>query len=88
MEIILAAILLAQQPPCGPTGVLEQQLLTKYGEQVVAAGITPAGKMFTLANPATGSFSVIVRRPDGLTCLVIGGDGFTTIDAIKPGTDL
>lgn len=88
MEIILAAVLLVQQPPCRPTGVLERELSTKYGETIVAAGVTPAGKMYTLANPTSGSFSVIIRRPDGLTCLVIGGDGFTTIEAIKPGTSL
>jgi hypothetical protein len=87
MDIILAAFLLAQQPACKPTGVLERELTTKYGETIVAAGITPAGKMFTLANPASGSFSVIIIRPNGMTCLVIGGDGFTTIEAIKPGSD-
>lgn len=87
MEAILAAYLMAQAPRCAPTGVIEQELASKYGESIVAAGIVPGARMFTLANPKTGSFTVLLVRPDGLSCLLMGGHGFTTIEATKPGTE-
>lgn len=87
MEAILAAYILAQATRCAPTGIIEQELASKYAESIVSAGIVPGARMFTLANPKTGSFTVIIVRPDGVSCLVMGGNGFTTIEAAKPETD-
>ena len=88
MNAILAAFLLAQQQPCGPTGMVEKRIADQYGESIVGAGITPGGVLFTTANPDTGSFTVMLRRPDGQTCVLIGGTGYATMQAVKPGDDL
>lgn len=82
---------LAQQPnimpipaPCGPRALIEGQLAGKYGEQPVVAGHNPQGWPFVVtANPTTGTYTVILRRPDGFTCMIGGGTGFTVIEA-KP----
>jgi hypothetical protein len=92
----LAAILIslaplpasAQQPACGPTGKVEKRIHDQYGETIVGAGVVAGGILFTLANPVTGTFTVLLRRPDGQTCVMMGGTGYATIEAIKPGTDL
>jgi hypothetical protein len=92
----LAAILIclapvvasAQQPACGPTGAVEKRIHDQYGETIVGAGVVAGGILFTLANPQTGTFTVLLRRPDGQTCVMIGGTGYATQDPIKPGTDL
>lgn len=77
--------------PCGPRGEVESILATKYGESPVVAGHNPAGwPLVVTANPTTGTYTVILRRPDGMTCLIGGGTGFMMIEA-KPvikGTDL
>lgn len=88
MHAILAAFLLAQQSPCGPTGMIEKRIADKYGETVIGAGIVDGGILFTLANLDTGTFTVLLRRPDGQTCIVMGGTGYATIEAVKSGTDL
>jgi hypothetical protein len=92
----LAAILIclspvaasAQQAPCGPTGAVEKRIHDQYGETIVGAGVVAGGWLFTLANPQTGTFTVLLRRKDGQTCVLMGGTGYATIEAIKPGTDL
>jgi hypothetical protein len=92
----LAAILIclapvaasAQQAPCGPTGAVEKRIADQYGETIVGAGVVAGGTLFTLANPQTGTFTVLLRRKDGQTCVLMGGTGYATIEAIKPGTDL
>ena len=88
MKAILAAFLLAQQSPCGPTGAVEKGIADKYGESIVGAGVTPGGVMFLTSNPETGTFTILLRRPDGQTCVLMGGTGYATLDAIKSGTDL
>lgn len=87
MTPILAAFLLAQAQPCGPTGMVEKRIHDQYGESIVGAGITPGGIMFLTSNPQTGSFTIMLRRPDGQTCVLMGGTGYATQDAVKSGSD-
>ena len=85
MQAILTAIILAQQSPCGPTGKVEARIAKEYGESIVGAGVVPGGYLFTTANPQTGSFTILLRRPDGQTCVLMSGTGYATTDAVKPG---
>jgi len=78
----------AQQAPCGPTGSVEKRIHDQYGETIVGAGVVAGGILFTLANPQTQTFTILLRRPDGQTCVLMGGTGYATLEAIKPGTDL
>jgi hypothetical protein len=78
----------AQQAPCGPTGAVEKRIHDQYGETIVGAGVTQGGIMFLTSNPSTGTFTIMLRRPDGQTCVLMGGTGYATLEAIKPGTDL
>jgi hypothetical protein len=88
MNAILAALLLAQQSPCGPTGRVEARIAKEYGESIVGAGITPGGILFTTMNPETQTFTIMLRRPDGQTCVLMGGTGYATQEPTKPGKDL
>lgn len=88
MNIILAALLLAQQQPCGPTGLVEKRIHDQFGESIVGAGVVDGGVVFLTSNPQTGTFTIMLRRKDGLTCVLMGGTGYATLDAFKPGVDL
>lgn len=72
-----------QRLPCAPSGAMDQELKSQYGESIVAGGITGAGIMYITTNPKTGTFSVLLRRPNGMTCIVAGGEGFAIGDAAK-----
>jgi hypothetical protein len=88
MQAILAALLLAQQTACGPTGQVEKRIADQYGESIVGAGVVAGGVMFLTSNPQTGTFTIMLRRQDGQTCVLMGGNGFATLESIKPGTDI
>jgi len=88
MKALLAALMLAQQQPCGPTGQVEKRIADQYGESIIGAGVVAGGLMFITANPDSGSFTVMLRKPNGQTCVLMGGTGFATQDALKKGTDL
>ena len=89
MNAILVALLLAQaQQPCGPTGLVEKRIHDQYGESIVGAGVVADGSvMFLTTNPESGTFT-IMRRKDGLTCVLMGGTGYTTLEALQKGTNL
>jgi len=86
--VLIASPALAQESPCGPTGKVEARIAKEYGESLVGAGITPGGVLFTTMNPQTGSFSILLRRPDGQTCVLMGGTGYAMQDPEKPGVKL
>lgn len=91
MTPILIALLLAQTPPqipCGPTGLVEKSIRDRYGENVIGAGVVQGGLLFVTNNPKTGTFTVMLRRPDGQTCVLMGGTGYATQEQVKPGADL
>ncbi len=78
----------AQQAPCGPTGAVEKRIHDQYGETIAGAGMSQGNAVFTLVNPTTGTWTILMRRPDGMTCVLMGGTGYAMQDPIKPGTDL
>jgi hypothetical protein len=78
----------AQQAPCGPTGAVGKRIHDQYGETIVGAGVVAGGILFTLANPDTGTFTVLIRRPDKMTCIVMSGTGWASVEPQKPGTNL
>lgn len=94
MRLALAALLLlatpaaAQQGPCGPTGSVEKRIKDQYGESIIGAGIVPGGVLFTLTNPQTQTFTILLRRADGQTCILMSGNGWAVQETEIPGTNL
>ena len=79
-------------PPCAKSDAIDKQLEKEFGETITAAGVLQVqgqGYMYLTTNPKTGSFTVLVRRPDGVSCIVLGGKGFALADpAPQKGTKL
>lgn len=74
---IFASAVHAQQAQCAPTAQVLDALVNKYGEQQITHGATPSGAIIQVwANAETGTWSAIVHRPDGVSCLVASGDSF------------
>ena len=88
MHAILAALVLTQQQPCGPTGIVEKQMADKFGESIVGAGFMGSDVLLTLTNPETGTFTILVRRQDGMTCLLMSGTGYAFQEPTKGGKNL
>lgn len=75
--------------PCAPTANVTKMLKDKYGETPAIAAITDDNSpMLIFSNPKTGTFTVTIRRPGGLTCLMTGGNSWTPVEQEKEGTDI
>lgn len=71
-------------PPCMPAADLQKQLAEHYGETVTAGGaVGPQGVVFITTNPKTHTFTILIRKPDGMACLIVGGTGFALADPAR-----
>ena len=88
----LATAAAAQTPPqnpCAPTANVTKMLKDKYGETPAVASITDDNApMLIFSNPKTGTFTITIRRPGGLTCLMTGGNSWTLVEQEKEGTGI
>jgi hypothetical protein len=76
------------QSQCGPRADVLGLLSTKYGEMRRSVGLAANSTvMETFDNPATGTWTITVTTPQGITCLIASGQAFEAVTeaAPKPG---
>ena len=58
-----------------------EQLTAKYGEQRMFIGLHKDGFVMELfANPKTESWTVLLTRPNGVSCIVAAGEAGSLLD--------
>lgn len=67
-----------QQYVCGPHDAVRERLRELHGEVSVAVGITSNGNVLEVLASAAGTWTVVMTRPNGLSCLMAVGDGWQT----------
>jgi len=66
-----------QQPQCNERDNVLELLAKKYQEIPIAAGVTNTGGLVEVLNdPKTGTWTIIVSTPQGMSCLVAAGEGW------------
>lgn len=67
-------------PQCGPRDAVLAHLAEKYDESRRSIGLA-ADRMVmeVFASEATGTWSITVTTPDGMTCLVASGKDYETV---------
>jgi hypothetical protein len=74
---------------CGPKQTVSDTLSKQFGETAFASGVAADQQIKFFGNPRTGSWSMVVIRPDGIACIVAIGEGlnvlpqFNTVAAIS-----
>ena len=79
--ILIAAALIApalaqaqSQNNCGNREVVVDRLSSKYGESRQSIGMAPKGRVVEVfASLETGTWTITVTTPNGITCLVASG---------------
>lgn len=80
--IVLLSIpnLAVAQQACPPRSDLLQRLSEEYGESPIALGLTNSGVMVELlARPDGSTWTIIVSRPDGVSCPIAAGQNWRAI---------
>lgn len=85
---VLAGPVAAQAPQCAPHDRVIALLSGKYGEDRRSAGLAGAEGQAIMeihANEETGTWTIIIIRPDGIACLVISGSHFHDVEPMPKG---
>jgi hypothetical protein len=76
---------LAQGQNCAPRSAVIERLATKYGETRQSIGLAAQGSVVEVfASIETGSWTITVTMPSGVTCLVASGQSFETLAETLP----
>ena len=81
----------AQPKMCGQTAAFESELAEKYGETRQTAGIVGLEKsdelLVVYASEETGTWTVLLTRANGTSCVVSSGRNWTDVSPLGPQGD-
>ena len=83
LAILAGAADAAAQPVCGTRAILLKQLASEYQEAPTGIGLDSNGSVVELLTSKGGTWTLMVTRPNGRTCLVGTGEAWQPI-APKP----
>jgi hypothetical protein len=70
---------------CAPRQIVLERLATKYGETRQSIGLGANNAVVEMfASTETGTWTITVTTPEGLTCLVASGQSFETLAEALP----
>lgn len=77
---------MAQSGECAPRETVVQRLAEAYGETRQSVGLWASNAVVEVfASDASGSWTITVTGPDGITCLVAAGQAFEAMAERLPG---
>ncbi|WP_394707502.1 hypothetical protein [uncultured Celeribacter sp.] len=90
MATTLTAAPASAQQNCAQRDQILDRLTSKYGESRQSIGLAPnSGVVEVFASDETGTWTILVTNPNGITCLIASGQAFETLAevAVAKGDD-
>jgi len=86
--VVMSPPAYAQTPPCAPHEAMRRILAERWGETRTAIGLDRNGAMVEVwASLETGTWTITVTGPGGLTCIASSGAHFEMTLELPPNTD-
>ena len=80
----MAPTIHAAQTHCAPYEKVTGELKKKYNEGQAAIGLANNGQVFQIfSTKGGGSWTVLMTKPSGETCLMIAGEGLELIETLE-----
>ena len=61
---------------CGDALTAYENLASQHGQSRISMGLSGGKMVETWANRKTGAWTMLITRPDGITCVVVVGTDF------------
>ncbi len=75
-------------PTCGPRDAVTSALADRYGETRRGVGLGDGNMVMEVyASSETGTWTILITRPDGLSCLAASGSGYEALTDAMPEGD-
>jgi len=87
LALALEGLPAAAQAPafCAERRAIAEKLDEGYGEKPVAVGLAEGGLVIEVFASGTGTFTILLTRPDGVSCVAAAGEGWESLPAHGPG---
>jgi hypothetical protein len=79
MALLAATSTAAAQSVCGAREALLKQLASEYQEAPAGIGLASNGSVVELLTSKGGTWTLMVTRPNGMTCLIGTGEAWQPI---------
>ncbi len=73
------------QTVCSQRGTFLEHLSNRYSEVPIAMGLSAEGSVLEILASDTGSWTLIVTRPSGVSCVVAHGQGWESMPKVVSG---
>ena len=73
---------------CGERKQVAQTLKSDHAEEPIAMGLANNGTVIEVFASETGSFTIMMTRTDGLSCLVAAGDMWEVLPQLTAGAKI
>ena len=83
LVLTLAALPAAAQAPCMAHDELAGQLEKRFGETAVAWGLAAGGSLLEIFASESGSWTLVVTAPRGLSCVRATGEAWSDLPAAE-----
>lgn len=84
-SLVACAPAYAQGNNCGPREIVLNHLSEGYGETRQSMGLGSDNSLVeTFASDESGSWTITVTRPNGITCMVASGSSFENVEQEIP----
>lgn len=70
--------------PCGTRDTILATLSAQYGERPIARGLAANGAMIEVVAADTGSFTLLLTQPNGISCLLATGELWRLVVPLSP----
>ncbi len=85
LAISLVAVPADAQLPCDNRSELVTHLDLKYHEVLTGTGVTSDGRLLEVFASKEGSWTALVTRPDGHSCIIAHGEDWDWLPVSSPG---
>ena len=82
--VSLVAAPATAQMVCGNHADIEKRLETGYQEYRTAVGLAHNNAMIEIYTSEKGTFTIVLTRPNGMSCLMAVGEGWESVGSPKP----
>lgn len=83
--MMIAAFAAAALAACQPSTEVYQSLTRDFNESRVAAGLNKKGNVLEVWASPEGTWTALLTRPDGTSCIVDAGSGVAAYPMAAPG---
>ncbi|MHA6326213.1 hypothetical protein [Roseivivax sp. CAU 1753] len=74
------------QTACAPRALIVDRLARQFGEAPQSVGLVASDTLIEVfASDESGTWTILMTRADGISCLVANGSAFETLAQILPG---